>query len=129
LSTSPGSWLETDLQAKQPEFDDGVDLQGPLHIGAAAENSENEARLVVIGDAGFVTNQNASPQMANIDLFLNAVNWLTEEEALISIRPKQPQNRQLFLTATQVNMTLLTSVVVIPLAVFTVGLGVWWKRR
>jgi ABC-type uncharacterized transport system involved in gliding motility auxiliary subunit len=129
LSTSPGSWLETDPQAAQPEFDDGVDLRGPLHIGAAAENSQNEARLVVIGDAGFVTNQNASPQMANLDLFLNAVNWLTEEEALISIRPKQPENRQLFLTATQVNMTLLTSVIIIPLAVFTVGLGVWWKRR
>jgi ABC-type uncharacterized transport system involved in gliding motility auxiliary subunit len=129
LSTSPGSWLETDLQAAQPEFDDGVDLQGPLDIGVAAENSENEARLVVIGDAGFVTNQNASPQMANLDLFLNAVNWLTEEEELISIRPKQPENRQLFLTATQINMTLLTSVIIIPLAVFTIGLGVWWKQR
>ncbi len=129
LSTSPGSWLETNLQATQPEFNDGVDLQGPLYIGAAAENNDNEARLVVIGDAGFVTNQNASPQMANLDLFLNAVNWLTEEEELISIRPKQPENRQLFLTATQVNMTLLTSVIIIPLAVFTVGLGVWWKRR
>jgi ABC-type uncharacterized transport system involved in gliding motility auxiliary subunit len=129
LSTSPGSWVETDSQATEPEFNDGVDYQGPLHLGAAAENSENEARLVIIGDAGFVTNQNASPQMANLDLFLNAVNWLTEEEELISIRPKQPENRRLFLTATQVNMTLLTSVIIIPLAVFAVGVGVWWKRR
>jgi ABC-type uncharacterized transport system involved in gliding motility auxiliary subunit len=60
---------------------------------------------------------------------LNALNWLTEEEELISIRPKQPENRRLFLTATQINMTLLTSVIIIPLAVFGVGVGVWWKRR
>jgi ABC-type uncharacterized transport system involved in gliding motility auxiliary subunit len=85
--------------------------------------------LVVIGDAGFVTNQNVSPQMANLDLFLNSVNWLAEEEELISIRPKQPENRQLFLTSAQVNMLLFTSVIFIPLTVFAVGLGVWWKRR
>ncbi len=129
LSTSSGSWAETDEQAAQPEYHEGVDFHGPLHIGAAAENSENDARLVVIGDAGFVTNQNVSPQMANLDLFLNSVNWLTEEEELISIRPKQAENRQLFLTPSQVNMLLFTSVIVIPLAVFAAGLGVWWKRR
>jgi len=129
LSTSSGSWAETDEQAAQPEFHDGVDVPGPLHIGVAAENSDNDARLVVIGDAGFVTNQNVSPQMANLDLFLNSVNWLAEEEELISIRPKQPENRQLFLTSAQVNMLLFTSVIFIPLTVFAVGLGVWWKRR
>jgi ABC-type uncharacterized transport system involved in gliding motility auxiliary subunit len=67
--------------------------------------------------------------MANLDLFMNAVNWLTEEEELISIRPKKPQDRRLLLTPAQINLILLTSVIIMPLAVFGVGLGLWWKRR
>ncbi len=129
LSTSPGSWAETDVHAAEPEYHEGVDYPGPLHLGVAVEDGTNEARLVVIGNSRFVTNQNASSQMANLDLFMNAVNWLTEEEELISIRPKQPQDRRLYLTPAQVNMTLLTSVIIMPLAVFAVGLAIWWKRR
>ncbi len=129
LSTSEGSWAETDLQSSEPVYTEGVDYPGPLHIAVAAENYENGARLVVFGDAGFVTNQNVSPQMANLDLFINAVDWLAEEEELISIRPKQPENRQLFLTPLQVSLTLLTTLIVIPLAVFAAGVVIWWKRR
>ncbi len=129
LSSSPGSWAETDLQAAEPEYHDGVDYSGPLHLGAAVEDRANKVRLVVIGNAGFITNQNVSPQMANLDLFMNAVNWLTEEEELISIRPKKPQDRRLLLTPAQINLILLTSVIIMPLAVFGVGLGLWWKRR
>jgi ABC-type uncharacterized transport system involved in gliding motility auxiliary subunit len=60
---------------------------------------------------------------------MNAVNWLAEEEELISIRPKQPTDRRLFLTPMQSNLTLLTTLIVIPLAVFGAGIAVWWSRR
>ncbi len=129
VSTSDWSWAETDLEAPQPEYNEGVDLVGPLHLGVAAEDYEDGSRLVVFGNAGFVTNQNVSPQMANMDLFVNAVNWLTEEEALISIRPKRPENRRVFATSLQISLTLFISVMLIPAAVFAVGLVVWWKRR
>ena len=129
VSTSSGSWDETDSQLTQPEYNEDVDSPGPLHLGVAAEDDENGGRLVVFGNAGFVTNQNVSPQVANLDLFINAVNWLAEDEELISIRPKQPENRQLFLTPLQTSFTLFTTLVAIPLAVFAVGVGVWWKRR
>lgn len=129
LTTSPGSWAETDLQAVEPEYTAGVDYYGPLYIGVAAENLENEARLVVFGDAGFVTNQNISPQMANLDLFMNAVNWLAENEEMISIRPKQPENRSLFMTSLQISIAFFTTVIVIPLTVLIGGIVIWWKRR
>lgn len=130
LTTSSGSWGETDLeQTAQPHYNAGQDRSGPLHIGAAAEDYETGTRLVLIGNAGFITNQNVSPEMANMDLFLNAVDWLAEEEELISIRPKPPANRRLFLTSFQVTITLLTSLILIPLSVLAAGLGVWWQRR
>jgi ABC-type uncharacterized transport system involved in gliding motility auxiliary subunit len=129
LTTSQKSWAETDLQATQPEYTPDRDATGPLHLATAAEDYQNGARLVVFGDAGFVTNQNVSPQWANLDLFMNAVNWLAEEEDLISIRPKQPTNRRLFLTPLQSSLTIFTTLIIIPLAVFVAGIGVWWKRR
>ncbi|MBN1992556.1 MAG: GldG family protein [Anaerolineae bacterium] len=129
LSTSAGSWAETDLETAQPEYTPDVDLVGPLHLAAAAEDIENGVRLAVFGDAGFVTNQNASPQWANLDLFVNTVDWLAEEEDLISIRPKSPTNRNLFLTSMQITVTILTTLIIIPLAVLIAGLGLWWKRR
>jgi ABC-type uncharacterized transport system involved in gliding motility auxiliary subunit len=129
LTTSKKSWAETDLSTPEPNYTKGVDPQGPFHLGVTVEDYEAKARLVVFGNAGFVTNQNVSPQMANLDLFLNAVNWLTEEDELISIRPSRPANRRVFLTSMQLNLTLFTSLVFIPLAVFGTGLAIWWKRR
>ena len=117
------------METTQPEYTPDVDQAGPLHLAAAAEDYENKARLVIFGDAGFVTNQNTSPQWANMDLFINAVDWLAEEEDLISIRPQQPTNRSLFLNSMQIGITIFTTLIVIPTAVLIAGLGVWWKRR
>jgi ABC-type uncharacterized transport system involved in gliding motility auxiliary subunit len=129
LTTSPNSWAETDLASTQLEYHEGVDQSGPINIGAAAEESDSGMRLVVLGNSSFAANQSISPQVANLDLFMNAVNWLAEEEELISIRPKEPTDRQVFLTPMQNNLTLLTTLIVIPLAVFAVGMVVWWNRR
>jgi ABC-type uncharacterized transport system involved in gliding motility auxiliary subunit len=60
---------------------------------------------------------------------MNAVNWLAEEEDLISIRPQQPTSRRLFLDAVQISITIFTTLAVIPGAVFVAGIGIWWKRR
>ncbi|HXV42901.1 MAG TPA: GldG family protein [Anaerolineae bacterium] len=129
LTTSANSWAETDLASTQLEYTEGVDWPGPINIGAAAEDSHSGMRLVVFGNSSFAANQTISPQVANLDLFMNAVNWLAEEEELISIRPKQPTDRRLFLTPMQSNLTLLTTLIVIPLAVFGAGIAVWWSRR
>lgn len=129
LATSPASWAETDFSTAEHRYTEGVDTPGPVYIGAAAEDTATGARLVVFGNAGFVANQNLSPHVANLDLFMNAVNWLTEEDELISIRPKQPGDHRLYLTAFQMNLTLFTTVIAIPLVVFLTGVGVWWKRR
>lgn len=129
LTTSPKSWAETDLSAAEPDYTKGVDYRGPFHLGVTVEDFEAKTRLVIFGTAGFVTNQNVSPQMANLDVFLNAVDWLTEEDELISIRSRPPANRRVFLTPMQLNLTLFTSLVIIPLAVFGTGIAVWWKRR
>ncbi len=47
-------------------------------------------RIVVFGDSDFVTNGYLGIP-GNRDLFLNSVNWLAQQENLISIRPRDPE--------------------------------------
>ncbi|PYV47913.1 MAG: hypothetical protein DMG92_15215 [Acidobacteria bacterium] len=60
---------------------------------------------------------------------MNAVNWLSSDEDLISIRPKAPEDRRVTMTQRQFNGVLVTSQFVLPLVVVVAGFGVWWKRR
>ena len=57
-----------------------------------------EGRVVAFGDADFASNTLLGFQ-GNQDLFLNTVAWLAEDADLISIRPKEPDDQRLFLTA------------------------------
>ena len=65
----------------------------------------------------------------NRDLYMNMLNWLSSDEDLISIRPKDPEDRRLNMNPRQAAMLFWGSVVFIPLAIIVAGVGVWWKRR
>ncbi|MBI4492428.1 MAG: GldG family protein [Chloroflexi bacterium] len=136
------SWVETDPQAAR--FDEGKDTRGPVAIAlvleAGASNPERatdagqpskprKTRVVIFGDSDFVANNFLRVPSGNLDLFLNSVNWLAESEELITIRPKERDNRQMFLTGTQFNLILVTSTIFLPLAVAVAGVAVWWTRR
>jgi ABC-type uncharacterized transport system involved in gliding motility auxiliary subunit len=62
-------------------------------------------------------------------LFLNIYNWLSSDEDLISIRPKEPADRRLNMNARQVSMVFYAAVILIPLFIILAGVSVWWKRR
>ncbi len=129
LTTSHGSWIETNLESPDLEYNEGVDLPGPATIGVAVEDERSGARLVVFGNGSFISNQNLSSEVANEDLLLNVINWLAEEDELISIRPKAASSRQIFLTPWQQSVLLLTTLVIMPLTVLAAGVTVWWKQR
>jgi ABC-type uncharacterized transport system involved in gliding motility auxiliary subunit len=126
-STTPSSWAETDFEAvKRGEvsFTEGVDTKGPLSIAVAvskkhASASENtpDIRIVVFGDSEFVNNK-FRPYSGNGDFFNNAVNWVTQREELISIRPKKRASSRIFLTQKEANIVKYTTMVAIPLAFF-----------
>ncbi len=131
LTASPESWGETNLkEGVEPKLDD-QDTKGPVTLGAVASKGlgENkEARLVVIGDSDFASNQ-AFRFQRNGDLFMNSINWLAQDEDLISIRPKQATNRSVTMSGAQVNTFWWLVVVVLPLGIIGIGTFIWWKRR
>ena len=140
VKTSDDSWGESDTESlmseKRAEFDLGRDFKGPLCIAVAviqkeqpAEEAEARRVLVAVGDSNFLENEWL--QAGNPDFFMNAVNWLTEEEELISIRPKAQEAAKVRrdLNARQLRFVMYSSVLAVPVVLLVIGGMVWWKRR
>ena len=131
FSTTANSFATMNLAS--PEIKPGKDdKKGPLVLGAAGTYNSGKdtgnGRFVVVGNSGWVANGFLRFN-GNRDLILNMVNWLSSDEDLISIRPKEPEDRRLNMTTRQMSMIFYASVVMIPLLCVVAGIGVWWKRR
>ena len=57
------------------------------------------------------------------------MNWLSSDEELISIRPKDPDDRRLTLTSQQATGIGWTSQLIIPSLAVIAGVFMWLKRR
>jgi ABC-type uncharacterized transport system involved in gliding motility auxiliary subunit len=132
VKTSEQSWAATDIKGDEVKYDPSRgDKKGPITVAAASTRSiggDKQARLVVVGDSDFASNSFAQGQR-NGDLFMNSINWLAEEENLISIRPKSPTARRVEMTASQQNTLFWLTIVFMPAAVIGSGFYIWWKRR
>ena len=78
--TSGSSWLDKDFAAdEEPVFDPVTEEKGALAIGVmiaqTISSTDRFARLVVIGDSDFASNEHFN-SANNGDLFLNSVSWL-----------------------------------------------------
>jgi ABC-type uncharacterized transport system involved in gliding motility auxiliary subunit len=151
ITSGRNSWAESDLKMlttegkAAPDLEKG-DVQGPISLAVAVsaaategtppppnpDGQENpnkpETRLVVVGDSDFATNSVAR-MAGNIDMFLNIVNWLAQQENLISVRPRNPADRRITLTGGQDRMIFWFSVVILPALIFFAGIQTWWRRR
>jgi len=130
LNTSSNSWGETNLQEKQATFDENADLQGPVTLCTVVTKGDSisTTRLVVIGDSDFANNLYFNSQ-GNGNLFMNIISWLAEEEDLIAIRAKQPDDRGISLTAKQTQWLMYLTVILMPLAALIAGVGIYIKRE
>jgi ABC-type uncharacterized transport system involved in gliding motility auxiliary subunit len=132
FDSSTSSLATTNLSSERISVQNPKNKKGPLTIAAAGtyktDKANTQGRFVVIGSSGWAGNRFIEFN-GNSDLALNAVNWLSSDEDLISIRPKPPENRRVTMTQRQFNGVLVTSQFVLPLIVVVAGFGVWWKRR
>lgn len=132
FDSSRGSLATSNLSSDRVSVQDPNNKKGPLTLAAAGTyntgKQNSQGRFVVIGSSGWVANRFITFE-GNSDLALNAVNWLASDEDLISIRPKQQEDRRITMTQRQFNGVLVTSQFLLPLIVVVAGFGVWWKRR
>lgn len=146
VETSPQSLAKTDpktvLASKDVQIDEKKDKKGPFILAAAVSASaapatppapgdnapKAETRLIVIGDSDFGDNAYLGIG-GNRDLFMNMIGWLSQQESLIAIRPKEPDDQRITMTATQEFWISWFSVAIFPLAIFGTGVYTWWKKR
>ena len=136
IQTGPTAWGETLFRNVKGYQRDENDVPGPVPIAAAVTRDtatnrakrDNEARLVVIGDFGFITNKFAL-MVGNRDLFLNAANWLAGDEDRITIRPRPRYGDRLPLTERQQYGIMFFSVNLLPLLIIGIGFSVWAIRQ
>lgn len=145
FQSTAGSWAETNLDANAMIRRDPDDRKGPMNMAVAlaispegapvaspsaspTPGAARQARILVIGNAMFASNW-FSGILANGDLMLNGVAWLTESEDLLGIRPRDEADRSLALTGSQTQIVTLLSLYVMPGLMLLLGIFVWWRRR
>lgn len=139
LGTTIDSWLEKDFDIlEKPEFDEGIDREGPLFLGflilaplideTGEIDEEQGTTLMVIGDSDFASNEHFYSGN-NGDFFLNAVNTLTAGTEIISIERKVLPFRRLIVSPEAERFINYSSIGLLPVLVLVIGSIIWWRRR
>ena len=156
--TSSGAWAETDIKTLKEKntasFDPNQDQRGPVCLVMMSEisppNKEKEQKgkngktekkstgnddaskkkgeLVAFGDSDFANNTYFGLS-GNGDFFLNVINYLAQEENLITIQRPTKKGQPLVLTSLQSRLVFLIPIVLVPLLVIFCGLVVFRVRR
>lgn len=132
FDSSESSLATSKLNSPRVDPNDPQNKKGPMTLAAAGTfntgKQNSQGRFVVVGSSGWAANSFIRFN-GNRDLALNAMNWLSSDEDLISIRPKEQDDRRITMTRAQMNWVRITSQFVLPLAVIFAGVSVWWRRR
>lgn len=118
-------------------YEDDRDLASPVVIAAQAERGGvaddrvelRTARLVVVGNADFITDDAIRLAPANLDFLLAVLNWTIERTNLIGIAPKPVTLISLSLTQTELRAIAFYTLVVMPGVIALLAIIVGWRRR
>jgi len=132
VEAAPRGWVSSAPlnSVRKPRFNKNSDFPGPVDIAAALQRTVNdkEQRIVIVGGASFLANA-YSGNAGNIDLGINMVNWLANEEALITIQPRANQDSSIVFSSRALTFISVGLVILLPLILFLVAGLLWWRRR
>lgn len=127
------AWGETTnpYATGQLAFDE-ADNPPPLAVAASGQNLVTGARLVVVGDADFASNDALQRSTyGNADFFLNAANWLASADASIELPPVDFDQRTLDRPFSPVGLGLvmISTACLTPAVAALGGFSVWFARK
>lgn len=86
------------------------------------------ARVVVVGNAGFVADEPGGGPWA-LDFFVNLANWAAGRETLLNIPAKDPRQVRFQMGPGDLRLVFFTSFILLPFGAFALGFLAWWIRR
>lgn len=138
ITTGDHTWLETGNLEGEVNFDEASDKAEPLAIGISLERemeldeSENrvrkQQRIVVVGDGDFLSNTYVN-NGGNLDLGMRIINWLGSDDDFITIPARITKDTQLELSPFAGVIIGFGFLIILPIALLTIGLTIWWRRR
>lgn len=130
VEAAGNGWVSRNPIPQTPHFDKNHDVPGPFSIAIALQRNINarEQRLVIVGSGSFLANA-YSGNGGNIDLGINMINWLANEEHLITTQPRATIDNTITLSKNQLSVISIGFVIVIPLLLVIAGGILWWRRR
>lgn len=139
LRTSVESWGETDLTTRRPEKGEKDEI-GPLNVGVAVadrpapgearrQDQPPRPRLVLFSSRYMADNLFLEVEPTNLDLLMNAINWMRGQAEMGGIAPKT--HLALTLAADPVLRTrlILVPTVIASLLIIGFGLTTYMARR
>ncbi len=132
VEAAPRGWVSS--KAFKPgaklRIDKDRDIPGPVNLAIALQrNVNNKAqRIIIVGGASFLANA-YSGNGGNMDLGINMVNWLSDEDALITIQPRANKDGSITFSARALTVISVALVIALPLLLLLAGGVQWWRRR
>jgi len=94
---------------------------------AKEEAGKVNSRFIVVGDSDLLTNASLK-EGANFDFTMNSINWLGQDERMISERPPIAEMKKIELEPGQAKAIQIFNML-LPVLVACVGIVTWLKRR
>jgi len=96
--------------------------------GRISETATSPFRMIVVGDADFASNS-FFPYLANSDVVLAGIAWLTHEERAPAMKPPIEVLPTVSLTGEQMRGIFIVTVLLMPGLIAFAGGAMWWWRR
>ena len=130
VEAAPRGWVSSRAVQGKLEFKKDSDVPGPVTIALAMQRNINDRdqRIVIAGSGSFLANA-YSGNGGNMDLGINMVNWLSNEEKLITIQPRAVKDGAVTLSKTQLGVISGGLLICLPLLLVLAGGVMWWRRR
>lgn len=133
LTTSKSSYAKRNINSQTVEKE-ADDIDGPFNLAVLIEDSwfndseSYQSKIIVISSTNLL-DFNAGIPTANMDFFMNSVNYLVDRQDSVAIRSKSLAMERLTLTANQGLILSAVSVIVIPAIIIVIGVVIWLRRR
>ncbi|HUL40514.1 MAG TPA: GldG family protein [Burkholderiales bacterium] len=130
IEVAQRGWVENGKPDETARFDEKRDTRGPVTIGVALTRQlkGREQRVVIIGGGDFLANSYLG-NAGNLDLGVNIINWLAQDEDLITIQPRATLDSNLYLGRSALTMITFGFLIAMPLIFLVTGAVIWWRRR
>ncbi|HPF87210.1 MAG TPA: Gldg family protein, partial [Candidatus Limiplasma sp.] len=133
LTTSDSSFSKlAGYSMESYEKEDG-DIDGPFALGVAITESlsdDLETKIVWFSSAALLDDStNTQVSGGNLDLFVNALDWMCEQEDSISIRAKSLDTEYLTVSSSAASLLSVLIVALIPLGYLAIGIVTTVRRK